>query len=91
MSGYELTEPERAKERAFIMDANRWPLWPQLPVKRRRENAFPQCGMVEDRMDNLTAGKDEPCLPLRVKVDGSGEVLEYATADAMLADGWIVD
>lgn len=69
---------------------NLWPRWPVLPLKRRSaETGFPETGM-------LVEASDVPLTTVLVGTIFDADVFalprkEYESADAIVADGWIVD
>jgi len=84
----------RAENREFIMNADAWPRWPMLPMKKPRpEGGWPQLGAL---LDTWKRTGTEPGFPIELIVyDDTGlrqqEIRTYATVDDILNDGWIVD
>lgn len=86
-----MNDPRIAASRAMILDEDRWPNWPILPLKRGIDNKT-NVGCLVARTD----GK-----PLRVVLENmfgnlsaavaEDQYCEYATVDDLLADGWVVD
>ena len=74
---------------AMMRDSNRWPLWPRLPVKRPKgDGQMPELGvMLHDR------GKAAPRIYLASVYEDLSKVAvkEYASLEAVVADGWQVD
>ena len=88
-----MTDVQREQNKEMIGSPGSWPQWPFLPIKRN-PIIYPEkdIGLIFDHpgpihvllanlWDFRSIGFD------RAKV----EKLEYANADALLADGWQVD
>jgi hypothetical protein len=79
----------------MLKSPGRWSAWPVLPVKRDVGADFPELGLVVENVatrpvvyiQNLFSLKPGPLGP---QVTGCVEHV-YATLEAMLADGWVVD
>ncbi len=83
------------RDRQFILNPSEWPLWPFLPLKRRDHNLdMKNLGLL------VAAQRDEGftvhhvCLhdlPMSREAFHAAPKTHYPTADALLADGWVVD
>jgi hypothetical protein len=79
---------------AFIMNPNKWPRWPFLPLKRKGENGLQVGYLYGDPVTSM--GR----LAAPLKIYGGNifspspddpVVGEYDSADALVAAGWRVD
>lgn len=82
-------------DRAFISDPNRWPCWPLLPIKRGNQQLNDKnLGVLFDT-DPKKGYRVYHCylfdLPMPQKQFAQVPHTDYATVDALLADGWMVD
>jgi hypothetical protein len=76
-----------AEDKAMMLDPSRWPYkFAYLFVKRYLKlGKAPQCGIIgkgETTVREFQPGK---------RVGNSDVIKEYASVDAMIADGWMVD
>lgn len=80
-------------DRAFIINPELWPRWPHLPMKKpSRSGGWPQLGVL---VDSSLVGELRFPAELHIS-DGASpskvqEVKTFASVEAILADGWIVD
>ena len=78
------------RERKMMLDHEKWPCWPFLPVKRRNHKVEPNIGV-------MCASKEDRWTVYHINMFDMPRDLatasksEYATVDALLADGWVVD
>jgi hypothetical protein len=76
---------------AMMRDPDRWPVWPQLPIKRNKDGAPLELGRLLN-----TSLKDDTVAPI-VRLGtifepwSNAETIEYPDLEAVVADGWIVD
>jgi len=86
--------------RAMMLDQNRWPCWPVLPVKRRssRPGSMPDCGLMttypEKRWSVVMVNMWQlgTCTVQEIYDNCPPERrYDYASVDELLADGWEVD
>lgn len=87
-----------AEMRQMLRETARWPWYPLLPVKNHKEeyreaDGFPKVGLLAD-------GHLDPPVVFLVNMlavaDGEAAlkdapVKKYASVDAMIEDGWMVD
>jgi len=74
------------KERILNQDA--WPLWPRLPMKRRKKTGLPDLGFI--LADDLYG----PIKLYKGPVFAAPQSLrtqEFSSLDALLAAGWVGD
>lgn len=86
------TIPER-EDAEMIANPDRWPAWPILPVKRRGwMDDDCNLGVVLDEGTRSTVYHVNICdLPKTQEGWIGAAKTHYATVEAMLKDGWIVD
>jgi hypothetical protein len=72
-------------DREFILDQDKWPKWPLLPVKRTDEWGVIPAGHPAVYIVNMWGMDDRPLS------EQASKVYEYKDVDALLADGWVVD
>lgn len=85
MTDMPTAQAERDKHRAMMLDPQRWPRWPWLPIKRRGHNQpGTECAAIY--ADDTVEGE-----PVTVKFPRPGQPKVYTDVDAVLDDGWIVD
>jgi hypothetical protein len=78
---------EEYDHKAMMLDPNRWPQWPVLPVKQFG-SGFPECGVMVES-DGI---QPKVYLTNLFALDlANAEVKEYEDIDELLADGWVVD
>lgn len=80
-----------------IDDPTHWPCWPWLPMKRSKSEGFPWQLAVFHADDAGTGpyrlwsyNLMEGC-PRWFPIPGDEPLVQYATRDEMIADGWEVD
>lgn len=76
------------QELAMIRDPNRWPCWPQLPLKHRRkkEKDIPNMALLGVLIDGTTT-VIEGCM---FQISDDSPKHEYASVEAILRD-WEID
>lgn len=84
-----LSPEETTKHVNMINTPDNWPCWPALPLKRYPEGGFMEAAVILEQPMNL---------PIRVYltnmfmgVTKETPYREYPTAQAVVADGWVVD
>lgn len=75
-------------DKAFILDPDKWPHWPVLPVKRIKDTQMDlgcllDTGKIIVVLSNMWALKNTPI--------SEQKSITYRTVDELLADGWRVD
>lgn len=82
--------------KAFILDPDKWPLWPNLPMKKPQPASWPLLATLVD--DNLFEIGGPLKFPVRLLIDEPGAKPNqthvektYQTVEDLLADGWLVD
>lgn len=83
----------RPPETEMIMDEDKWPCWPFLPMKNHGKKdpqspSFPLLGVI------ISGRTNRVILANMCDVDKMTDetpAMEYPSIAAMLADGWIVD
>lgn len=88
------TEPDH---KAMMLNPDRWPQWPFLPVKNYRRDipgypwdGMPNCGLMVF-FDNVPPTVFMTSLYDMKPGWTDGPQLKYASIDELLAQGWIVD
>lgn len=85
--------PAEFDDLAMVRNPGRWPCWPWLPVKRRNHS-------LEDKNLGLLVDDGKAptvyhvylfALPKTPEAFKAAPQTRYATHEAMLADGWVVD
>ena len=79
-------------DREMIESPEGWPLGPYLPVKRYRDGALPDVGvMVKDGGPRIHKTDVLAVVTLPQHLVSLLPAHEYESFDALLADGWQVD
>jgi hypothetical protein len=80
-------------DREAILNSDKWPNWPFLPVKRRRGGRHPEVGVLLANDKSLTVYiinlfqiRNGKSLAEQVSV-----MYSYPTVSEMLTEGWVVD
>ena len=71
-------------EREKIKNTTAWPLYPRLPVKKRREAGVPFTGFI-------MADEVEADGPINLYKEGSTDWQKFKSLDALLEAGWVGD
>lgn len=82
-------------DRAFILNYDRWPVWPYLPLKRRN-NSLEDKNLGVLCADGFKNGFTIYHvylfdLPRTAELFMASPQSHYKTVDDLLSDGWIVD
>jgi hypothetical protein len=79
------------RDREIIVDENRWPLWPRLPLKRpehRDRSGLPELGFL---VSQARQGPHTVFLGMVTEKADGLKTMEYKTINDLLDDGWVVD
>ena len=82
-------------DRAMVLNPNKWPRWPFLPMKRPGNHGPECCFLVQQKelilYKTYMFGLDD--LPGDTFAEKVKDVktYRYDNVDALLADGWVVD
>lgn len=75
----------------FIKAEEKWPNWPYLPMKRRRDGEEPEFGsIISGSLFSIRKGYFRT-LPKTLPELLALPTWEYGSIEAMLADGWLID
>lgn len=92
----EQTTDPHAEDRKFIMNPDKWPRWPHLPMKRpsKKPGVWPELATLTDNPSNFDGPLKFP-VTMRIS-DGASpfkikEEKIFNSVEEILADGWIVD
>ena len=93
----ELAEKQRVKRRQedanLIMNPDKWPCWPVLPVKRYRGHGMPECGYIYyDREQNDKSYEGRVIVRVGDIYNAKREdpKTEYASITEFQDAGWLV-
>ncbi len=80
---------EYERHRSMMLNPERWPAWPYLPLKRRTKAGIRTAVLVAAPRDGRTVAfvVGNIFMVDQVTLDG----VEKRTVESVLADGWVVD
>ena len=91
MTRYTRTPEELQEELKMMQNPDNWPMWPQLPIKRRQEGAQGQIGVLLETDFSMPI---KPTVYLKNLWNSDIEEVEkikYKEWLDLLDDGWVVD
>jgi hypothetical protein len=86
------TASDFKRDLEMAKNPNRWPVWPQLPLKRIRDGNL-ECGRLIERGGIFTPPRIEPVVYFGTIFEPTkdAEKITYQDLSAIFDDGWRVD
>jgi hypothetical protein len=79
----------------FMKNPELWPIWPRLPLKKRRGNlGFELAIMIEGTVSGRGIGTVKPIVYFATMyevLDSDTPRKQYDSFEAIVEDGWVVD